>query len=64
MVKDESLRQHYGALFALMESTPGRPTLPAPGPAEIASVAGLLAELRAMHRPLAFMLEVRSGVLL
>ena len=63
MVKDESLRQRYGVLFALMESTPGRPTLPAPGPSEIASVAGLLAELRALHRPLAFMLEVRTGLM-
>ena len=62
MVKDESLRQHYGALFTLLESTPGQQALPTPGPAEIASVAGLLMELRARHRPLAFMLEVRSGV--
>ena len=61
MVDDADLRRRYGALWALMESTPGQRTLPSPGPVELASVPGLLRELRARHEPLAHMLEVGSG---
>ena len=62
MVADESLSQRYGGLWALMESTPGQPSLPSPGPAELASVSGLRRELWARHKPLAYLLEVGPAV--
>ncbi len=61
MVNDRELKQRYGAVWALMERTPGQPALPAPGPVELASMPGLLREMWIRYRPLAYMLEVSSG---
>ena len=57
-MNDGELRRRYGAVWALMESTPGRPTLPMAGPVELASAPGLLREMWIRFRPLAYMLEV------